>query len=102
MVKKVINTEDAPKPVGPYSQAIIAENTLYISGQIPLNPSTNKIIDANVSLATKQVMDNIGAILSASDMTFDDVVKCTIFVRDMQQFKEVNAVYFNYFQGSLY
>ncbi len=100
MEKKIIYTEYAPKPVGPYSQAVLAGNTLYISGQIPLDPESNSMIDVNISLATKQVMENIGAILQAAGMNFDDVVKCTIFVRDMAQFKDVNAVYFNYFPST--
>ena len=97
MEKKIILTEYAPKPIGPYNQAVLAGNTLYISGQIPVNPSTNTIIDSDISLATKQVMDNIGAILTEAQMDFTNVVKCTIFVREMASFKDVNAVYFNYF-----
>jgi len=97
MEKKIILTEYAPKPIGPYNQAVLAGNTLYISGQIPVNPSTNTIIDSDISLATKQVMDNIGAILTEAQMDFTNVVKCTIFVREMARFKDVNAVYFNYF-----
>src|ERR1035437_8485100 len=97
MGKKIIYTENAPKPVGPYNQAILAGDTLYISGQLPINPISNTMIDSDISLATKQVMDNIGAILEEAGMTFNHIVKCTIFVRNMAQFKEVNAVYFNYF-----
>jgi 2-iminobutanoate/2-iminopropanoate deaminase len=97
MVKKIIYTENAPKPVGPYNQAVLVGETLYISGQIPMNPSTNAMIDSDISLATKQVMENIGAILEKAQMDFNNIVKCTIFVSDMAKFKEVNAVYFNYF-----
>jgi len=97
MEKKIIYTENAPKPVGPYNQAVLVANTLYVSGQIPLNPITNTLIDSDISLATKQVMENIGAILAEAQMDFNNVVKCTIFVRDMASFKDVNAVYFNYF-----
>ena len=97
MEKQVIYTENAPKPVGPYNQAVLAGNTLYISGQIPINPSSNTLIDSDISLATKQVMENIGAILAEAQMDFNNIVKCTIFVRDMARFKDVNAVYFNYF-----
>jgi len=97
MEKKIIYTENAPKPVGPYNQAVLAGETLYISGQIPINPVSNIIIDSDISLATKQVMDNLGAILTEAGMTFNNVVKCTIFISDMARFKDVNAVYFNYF-----
>ena len=97
MEKKIIYTENAPKPVGPYNQAVLVGDTLYISGQIPLNPSLNSMIDSDISLATKQVMENIGAILEAAGMDFNNIVKCSIFVRDMAKFKDVNAVYFNYF-----
>jgi 2-iminobutanoate/2-iminopropanoate deaminase len=97
MEKKIIYTENAPKPVGPYNQAVLAGDTLYISGQIPINPVSNVIIDSDISLATKQVMDNLGAILTEAGMTFNNVVKCTIFISDMARFKDVNAVYFNYF-----
>jgi len=96
-MRKVIYSERAPKPVGPYNQAIMVDNTLYISGQIPINPLSNEMMNINISLATKQVMDNIGAILEEAGMTFGNVVKCTIFVKDMASFKEVNAVYANYF-----
>jgi len=97
MIKKIIYTENAPKPVGPYNQAVLVGETLYISGQIPMNPSTNTMIDSDISLATKQVMENIGAILEKAQMDFNNIVKCTIFVSEMAKFKEVNAVYFNYF-----
>ena len=97
MGKKIIYTENAPKPVGPYNQAVLAGDTLYISGQIPIDPMSNTMIDSDISLATKQVMENIGAILTEAKMDFNDIVKCTIFVSDMARFKEVNAVYFNYF-----
>lgn len=94
---EIIKTENAPAPVGPYNQAILCNGTLYVSGQIPLTPS-GVLIDSDISLATKQVMDNIAAILNAAEMDMSNVVKTTIFVQDMNQFQEVNAVYFNYFE----
>ena len=100
MERTIFYTENAPKPVGPYSQAVLAGKTLYISGQIPINPATNTLIDVDITLATKQVMENIGAILAEAGMDFSNVVKCTIFVTDMAKFKDVNAVYFNYFEES--
>ena len=99
-MRKIIESDSAPKPVGPYSQAVLVGNTLYVSGQVPVNPLNSELIKDSISLATKQVMDNIGAILSEVDFSFDDVVKCTIFVKDMATFKEVNAVYASYFQGN--
>lgn len=97
-MKKQIESEQAPKPIGPYSQAILQGNTLYISGQIPFNQQTQFLVNSDISLATKQVMDNIGSILAAADMGFEHVVKCSIFVTDISKFAEVNAVYFNYFE----
>lgn len=100
MSKQIIKTADAPNPVGPYSQAVIAGNTLYVSGQIPLDPYSNKLIDSNMSLAAKQVLDNIAAILSEAGFNFNQVVKSTIFITDMSKFQEVNAVYSTYFTDS--
>lgn len=93
----IITTQNAPAPVGPYEQAILSNNTLYISGQIPLNPKTGTLITDSYSNATKQVMENLGAILKEANMTFDNVVRCTIFVADLAHFGEVNEVYGSYF-----
>lgn len=97
MSKRIIKSLDAPAPVGPYSQAVVAGNTLYVSGQIPLDPYSNKLIDSNISLATKQVLDNISAILAEAGFNFAQVVKTTIFITDMAKFQDVNAVYSTYF-----
>ncbi len=96
-MKTNIESDNAPKPIGPYSQAVMSGNTLYISGQIPYNQESEFLINHDISLATKQVMENIGAILTKAGMDYSNVVKCTIFVTDMATFTEVNAVYFNYF-----
>jgi len=98
-MKKSVQSQYAPKPIGPYSQAVISGNTLYISGQLPYNAESEFLITTDISLATKQVMDNIGAILHAADMDFTHVVKCSIYVTDISKFAEVNAVYFNYFES---
>ncbi|MBK8808929.1 MAG: RidA family protein [Bacteroidales bacterium] len=95
---KAIVTPSAPKPIGPYSQAVLVDKTLYISGQIPINPESGNIIDESYALATKQVMDNIVAILQEAEMQIENVVKCSIFLKDMNEFPTVNAVYANYFQ----
>ena len=96
-MKKVIYTDKAPSPIGPYSQAIMAGNMLYISGQIALDAATNKIIKGSIKDETRQIMDCINHILEAAGMTFDNVVKTTIFLKDMNSFVQVNEAYGAYF-----
>jgi 2-iminobutanoate/2-iminopropanoate deaminase len=96
-MKKIIFTEKAPAPIGPYNQAVLSGNTLYASGQIAINPATGEIITDNINDETKQVMENIAAILEAADMTFENVVKATIFIMDMNNFAAINAIYGSYF-----
>ena len=96
-MKKIIFTPNAPKPIGPYSQAILNNNTLYISGQIPVNPATGKIEEPNIQSQTKQVMDNIRAILNEANMNFSDVVKTSIFITDIKNFPLINEIYASYF-----
>lgn len=96
-MKKIIFTEKAPAPIGPYSQAVLSGNTLYASGQIAINPESGEIITDNINDETHQVMKNIAAILEAADMTFDNVVKATIFIMDMNNFGAINTVYGSYF-----
>ncbi|WP_417940549.1 RidA family protein [Flavobacterium sp. RS13.1] len=96
-MKKVIFTEKAPAPIGPYNQAILSGNTLYASGQIALNPKTGELVTANIGDETHQVMQNIAAILEAAEMTFENVVKATIFIMDMNNFAAINSVYGSYF-----
>lgn len=95
-MKRIIFTENAPAPIGPYNQAILSGNTLYVSGQIPVNPKTNQVV-SGIKEATVQVMENLKAVLEAAGATFENVVKTTIFLSDMNQFGEVNAVYAQYF-----
>ena len=97
MKKKIIYTENAPDPIGPYNQAIFADDTLYISGQIAIDPFSNTLIDGDIEDEANQVMENLGAILEAAGLTFDNVVKCGIFLRDMDDFGAVNKVYGSYF-----
>jgi len=97
MNKEIIITPDAPSPIGPYSQAVAARNFLFISGQIPIQPSTGKLITENIQSEAKQVMENLKAILTAANLDFSDVVKTTIFLTDMNHFSEVNSVYAEYF-----
>jgi 2-iminobutanoate/2-iminopropanoate deaminase len=97
MKKKIINTADAPAPIGPYNQAILIDNTLYISGQICIDPQTGQLRNKDVQEETHRAMQNLQAILHAAGMTFQDVVKTTIFITDMHKFAEVNEVYGKYF-----
>ncbi|WP_269236642.1 RidA family protein [Flavobacterium flavigenum] len=96
-MKKVIFTEKAPAPIGPYNQAILSGNTLYASGQIALSPTTGELVTENIHDETHQVMQNIAAILEAAEMTFENVVKATIFIMDMNNFAAINSVYGSYF-----
>ena len=96
-MKKVIFTENAPAPIGPYNQAILVGNTLYTSGQIAINPATGELILDSIETETKQVMENLKAVLAAADMTFENVVKSTIFIMNMGDFAKINAVYGTYF-----
>lgn len=96
-MKKVIYTEHAPKAVGPYSQAIEIKDTLYISGQIPLDPVTNKIVEGGIKEQTIQVMENIRAVLKAAGYSFENVVKSTCLLNDMDNFAAMNEVYAEYY-----
>ncbi|MDW8850944.1 RidA family protein [Flavobacterium sp. MMLR14_040] len=96
-MKKIIFTDKAPAPIGPYNQAVLSGNTLYASGQIAINPASGEIITDNINDETKQVMENIAAILEAANMTFENVVKATIFIMDMNNFGAINTVYGSYF-----
>ena len=96
-MKKVINTKNAPKAIGPYSQAILSGNTLYCSGQIAINPDTGNLVIENITAETNQVMKNILAVLNAADMNFENVVKCSIFMIDMNDYSAVNQIYAKYF-----
>lgn len=96
-MKKIISTESAPKAIGPYSQAVMAGNTLYISGQVPINPETGMVEADDITGQTEQVMKNIGAILDAAGLSFDNVVKSTCLLNDMSNFKAMNEVYGKYY-----
>lgn len=97
---ETIYTKQAPEPIGPYSQAKKVGNTLYISGQIAIHPETQKVITADIQVETRMVLENLGAVLQAAGMGFEDVVKCSIFLADMAQFAQVNEVYAQYFSAS--
>lgn len=97
MTKKIITTKDAPEPIGPYNQAVLANDTLYLSGQIPLIPETMELVEGDLEKETLQVMENLKAVLAAANMNFDHVVKTSIFLSDMNNFNEINSVYGRYF-----
>ena len=92
-MKKVISTKNAPAAIGPYSQAILSNNTLYCSGQIAINPTTGNLVMDNITAETNQVMQNILALLTAADMDFSNVVKCSIFMKNMNDYAAINEVY---------
>ena len=96
-MKKIIRTPNAPSPIGPYNQAILTGNTLYTSGQIAINPSTGMLEIGSIKEETELVMQNLKAVLEAAEMTFDHVVKTSIFISDMNHFSKVNEVYGDYF-----
>jgi len=97
MNKTIINTNESPAPIGPYSQAVLAGNTLYVSGQIAFDPATGELMLDNIQSETHRVMKNLNGILVAAGMNFSHVVKCSIFVKDMNNFQAINAVYGEYF-----
>jgi 2-iminobutanoate/2-iminopropanoate deaminase len=97
-VKEIITTKKASKAIGPYSQAVLVNGTLYSSGQIALDPQTNLLVLDDIESETHQVMKNLKAILEAANMDFSNVVKCTIFLKDMNQYSSINEVYQKYFK----
>ncbi|MEL7570551.1 MAG: RidA family protein [Eubacteriaceae bacterium] len=99
-MKKIINTQLAPKAVGPYSQAVIAGNTLYISGQLGIDPAVSKLVEGGVIAQAHQALKNMGAILKEAGYSYDDVVKTTVLLNDIGDFVEVNKVYMQYFTSS--
>lgn len=99
MKKVIVQTQKAPAPIGPYNQAILSGNTLYISGQICINPESGELENADVRMETHRCMLNLQAILDAAGMDFSHVVKTTIFITDMKKFAEINDVYGKFFKG---
>ncbi|MFD2603610.1 RidA family protein [Flavobacterium suzhouense] len=96
-MKKIIFTDKAPAPIGPYSQAVVAGNMLYTSGQIALHPETGELVTGDIETETKQVMENMKAVLDAAGTTFENVIKSTIFISNMDDFAKINGVYGAYF-----
>jgi 2-iminobutanoate/2-iminopropanoate deaminase len=98
-MKKIINISGAPAPIAPYNQAILHNDVLYISGQIAIDPATGNIIDTTIEEETHQVMKNIGALLNEVSWNYSNILKCSIFIKDMNQFAAINDVYASYFSG---
>tara|TARA_B110000091_G_scaffold172165_1_gene185350 strand:+ start:1494 stop:1877 length:384 start_codon:yes stop_codon:yes gene_type:complete len=96
-MKKIITTTKAPAPIGPYNQAVLSGNTLYTSGQIAINPETGALILDSIEAETKQVMENMKEVLAAAEMNFENIIKTSIFISDMNNFSKINAVYGTYF-----
>ncbi|WP_370173394.1 RidA family protein [Leeuwenhoekiella palythoae] len=96
-MKKIISTTNAPAPIGPYNQAVFAGDTLFVSGQIPLDPKTGELVSGDIAAETKMVMQNLEAILTEAGLTFENVVKSSIFLSDMNSFTQVNEVYGTFF-----
>ena len=99
-MKTIINSKNAPAPIGPYSQAVLAGNTLFASGQIAINPATGELEMASIEIETEQVMQNIKAVLEETNMSFENIVKCSIFLSRMDSFSKVNEVYGKYFSSN--
>jgi 2-iminobutanoate/2-iminopropanoate deaminase len=100
-MKKIINTNLAPARIGPYNQAVVVGNMLFVSGQIPLDPATGALISESIEAETEQVLKNLGAILEAAGSSFANVVKCSVFVTDMHMFPRINAVYAQFFDEEI-
>lgn len=98
MDKTIVKTERAPAAIGPYSQAVVVGNTIYASGQIPIDPKTGEIVAGNVEEQAKQVLENVKSVLEAAEFSLENVVKTTVFIKDMNQFAQINAIYATYFK----
>ena len=99
-MKKIINTINAPAPIGPYNQAVLLNGILYTSGQIAIHPATNELVIDEIKKETKMVMENLKSVLAAADMTMEDVVKTTIFISNMNNFAQINEIYGSYFTSN--
>ncbi len=99
MKNKVILTDSAPSPIGPYSQAILASGTLYVSGQIALDPANGELVISDIESETTQVLSNLKAVIESAGMKLSDVVKCSVFVKDMNQFARINSIYAKFFDS---
>ena len=98
-MKRIVNTSNAPKPIGPYNQAVISGDLMFISGQVAFDPNTDELVLGDIQSETKQVMENLKSILEEANLSFNNVVKTTIFLSDMNDFQQVNEVYGSYFSN---
>lgn len=100
-MRKKIETEEAPKAIGPYSQAVLAGDLLFVSGQLPIDPKTGKVVKDEIEIQTYQVLNNIEAILKSTGLSFEDVVKTEIYMKDLQEFARVNSIYAEFFSSEI-
>ena len=100
VLKKALKIPNAPAPIGPYSQAVFIKDTLYVSGQIPLDPNTGELVNDTIENSTHQVLKNISSLLNEAGMSFDNVVKCSIFLKNLDNFNSVNQIYAEYFRST--
>jgi 2-iminobutanoate/2-iminopropanoate deaminase len=96
-MKQIVSTQDAPKAIGPYSQAVIANGFVFLSGQIPIDPTTNQLLDGDIAAQTERVLENLKAVLSAAGSSLANVIKTTVYLKDMAEFAKMNEVYGRYF-----
>ncbi len=101
MEKRIIQTDKAPAPVGPYNQAVMTGNLLFVSGQIAIDPETGDLVTSDIESETRQVLRNIGAILKAAEMGFENVIKASVFVSDMNNYSRINSVYAEFFDDAV-
>ncbi len=100
-MKRIIHTDQAPAAIGPYNQAVLVDQILYVSGQIAIDPATGELVQDSIEAETHQVLKNLGAILVAAGADYRDVIKCSVFVKDMHQYARINAIYAEYFEAEL-
>lgn len=100
-MREIISTESAPAAIGPYSQAVLHGNLLFVSGQIPLDPESGEVLEGNIEVQTRRVLENVKAVVEASGMALQHVLKCTCFLKNMEDFPAFNSVYSEYFSGIL-
>lgn len=100
MSNMIVYSPDAPEPIGPYSQAVLKNNTLYVSGQIAINKATGNVVSDSIEEETDQIMKNLNSVLLAANLTFSNVVKCSIFVKDLSNFAKINEIYGKYFPNN--
>ena len=98
-MRRVLNTDKAPSPVGPYNQSVVANQTMYVSGQVAIDPESGEMMQSTIEVETRQVMQNIEAVLKAANLNFDNILMCNVFVTDMNNYAKINSVYAEFFDA---